>query len=966
MKRTALLLGAAMALGFPQHGMAGTETVATTGDNPGGTHFTAEFDTFANPVLNSTGQVAYLATLDTGSTFVTSLSDTGLWLDDTLVAREGSQAGGAASGAVFSSFFDYGVNDAGQVGYEAFLRIGAGGVTSSNDNGLWLDGAITSRDGSLAGGVSGGAVFSTFGPPALNSAGQTAYFATMQTGIGGINGTNDRGIWRDTTLIAREGAQAGDVAAGGVFAGFGGIALNNAGQVAYEGFLQTFVGGVTSTDDSGVWLGSTLVAREGSQAGGVSSGAVFSSFADPSLNDLGQVVYRGFLLVGAGGVESDNNSGIWRDSTLIAREGSQAGGVASGAVFNNLGDPLINNTGHVVYTATLRQGAGGVVSTNDFGIWRNSTLLVREGSQAAGAPDGAVFRTIGSPGLNDIGQVVHSGSLLQGTGGVDLSNDGGLWIVGTNGESLLVAREGETLAGRTISGLTIESGSGGADGRGRAVNNFSQVTYRATFTNGDQGVFLYTPDLHWNTTFSSSWDIASRWTLGQLPGEPHDVFIDPDVSLSVTGPSQDVTVDNLTIGGNHGIATLRLNGGTISTPGAGRVTIEANGILTGDGIIGGNGGIINRGTVIADNLAVESFFTNQGLVTGDGRIDAGILNTAGSSEIRVAAGDHLRITGPSASVTNFGRIENLGGELEVSGLVSNRAGTGLIVGENATFRFNGGLNNDSGVGISFGTSRFFGDIDNTGSIVLSGGSNTTFYDDVTNNGSIVVAAAGNATSTAVFFGDVSGAGSITGGGNVFLHGDLRPGNSPAAVHHDAHLFLMATANTQIELAGTNPGSQHDQVNNLKSTTLGGTLDIQLINGFDPEQGDTFDIFNLATSTGTFADILLPLLDTGLGWHLGRLYTDGELHVELEGDLNQDGFVGAADLDILLAHWGDSALAYDYAAGDASGDGLVGQADLAIVQANFGAGTPGGNVPEPGAAAVLGLMGLLAGARRRRQ
>lgn len=969
MKRTAILLGAAMAMGFAQHGMAGNETIAVTGDNPGGTHFTVEFSTFANPVLNDAGQVAYLATLDTASTFVTSLSDTGIWLDGTLVAREGSQAGGAASGAVFDSFFDYGMNDAGQVGYEAFLRVGAGGVTSSNDNGLWLDSAIKARDGSLAGGFLGSAVFNSFGTPVLNNAGQMAYFATLQTGIGGVNGTNDRGIWRDnTTLIAREGSQAGGTPAGAVFDNFFDlIAMNNLGQVAYQGLLTTGSGGVTSANDNGLWLDSALVAREGDQAGGTPTGAVFATFGSFGVNDAGQVAYGGSLRIGSGGVDLNNSTGIWRDSTLIARSGSQAGGVPSGAVFSSFGAPLINNAGHVVYGASLRQGAGGVIGTNNSGLWRNSTLLAREGSQAAGTPEGAVFLAFGSLALNDTGQVAHFGSLQTGTGGVDSSNNTGLWIAGTNGQSLLVAREGDTLEGRTISTVAFKSGSGGADGRGRAINNFSQVAYRVIFTNGDQGVFLYTPDLHWTTTFSSSWDIASRWTIGQLPGEPHDVFIDPDVSLTVTGPSDDITVNNLTVGGNNGIATLRLNGGTISTPGAGRVTIEANGILTGDGIIGGGGGVINRGTVVADNLAVESFFTNLGLVTGDGRINAGILNTAGLSEIRVAAGDHLRIMGPSASVTNYGRIENLGGELEVSGLVFNRAGTGLIVGENATFRFNGGLDNDGGVGVSFGTSRFFGDIDNTGSIVLSGGSNTTFYDDITNNGSVIVAASGPVSSTAVFFGAVSGSGSITGGGSAFLHGDLRPGNSPAAVHHDAHLFLMATATTQIELAGTTPGNapgNHDQINNAKSTALGGTLDIQLINGFNPEQGDTFDIFNLASSTGTFADILLPLLDSGLGWHLGKLYTDGELHVELEGDLNQDGFVGVEDLDLLLAHWGDSTVAFDYAAGDASGDGLVGDADLALVQANWGNGTPGGNVPEPGGAALLALGGLALLRRRR--
>ena len=112
-------------------------------------------------------------------------------------------------------------------------------------------------------------------------------------------------------------------------------------------------------------------------------------------------------------------------------------------------------------------------------------------------------------------------------------------------------------------------------------------------------------------------------------------------------------------------------------------------------------------------------------------------------------------------------------------------------------------------------------------------------------------------------------------------------------------------------------------------------------------------------------MLLPILNSDLGWNLRDLYSDGELRVELAGDLNSDGFVGAADLDILLANWGNSAAVFDYAAGDASGDGVVGQADLALIQANFGNGTAPGGVPEPGSATLLAIGGLALLRRRCR-
>ncbi|MFI4861409.1 MAG: PEP-CTERM sorting domain-containing protein [Phycisphaerales bacterium JB063] len=84
---------------------------------------------------------------------------------------------------------------------------------------------------------------------------------------------------------------------------------------------------------------------------------------------------------------------------------------------------------------------------------------------------------------------------------------------------------------------------------------------------------------------------------------------------------------------------------------------------------------------------------------------------------------------------------------------------------------------------------------------------------------------------------------------------------------------------------------------------------------------------------------------------------------LAGDLNGDGFVGAADLDVLLANWGDSVSAGSLIDGDPSGDGVVGQADLQIVRDAWGNGAPPPAVPEPTALALIGLGGLALMRRR---
>jgi hypothetical protein len=77
---------------------------------------------------------------------------------------------------------------------------------------------------------------------------------------------------------------------------------------------------------------------------------------------------------------------------------------------------------------------------------------------------------------------------------------------------------------------------------------------------------------------------------------------------------------------------------------------------------------------------------------------------------------------------------------------------------------------------------------------------------------------------------------------------------------------------------------------------------------------------------------------------------------LSGDLNGDGFVGIADLNLVLQSWNDSVS--DGHLADPSGDGFVGIEDLNVVLGNWNAGTaPGIVLPEPTALALTSLFGL---------
>jgi hypothetical protein len=875
------------------------DTIAETGEPaPDGN---GAYSSFSAPVLNDEGQAAFFAQLDFTSGGTTD--DSGLFLGsggsvpNVQIAREGQTS--PDGNGDFSSFTFPLLNNSGEVAFIGSLAGTSGGTT--DDGGIFRSNSASgitqiAREGQAV--PNGNGVYSSFNGLDFNVAGQSVFKSFLAGTSGGT--ADDEGIFlsdgSSVIQIAREGQTAPD--GNGSFEFFGGPRLNNIGQAAFRAQLRDTTGG--TADSRGVFRsgGSTItqIARAG-QLAPDSNGALFS-FDAVELNDVGQVAFKG-LLTGTSNGSSDN-TGIFRGSggvlTQIAREGQttpDGNGVFSLFASDFFPQIKINNPGQVAFSAILDGTSGG--TTDDTGIFLGSgveiTQIVREG-QLAPDSNGTFSSFFDSvPALNDSGQSAFT-NLLNGTSGGNNDNFG--LFTGDGIDLLQVIREGDSLVGSTVTNISFSSSG---------LNELGQIAYRAALANGREIIQRWTPDLHYRSASSGNWDDNRNWTLSLNPGQVHDVFIDPADSLTVAGPFGAVSVRSLqvgsTVGGN---ATLDLVGGNIQSESG--VQIFANGRLTGTGQItrtSTGAAVSNGGLILPENITVNGDVSNFGEIGGNGRLAVngtlfnqfnvkgnvtvsatGGITNASTGQFRVGHGESMLVDGFFNTFNNQGTLEVIQGELEIRGPATNVANTGFIALRDATIRFNdgqlnSGLTNEGSIGITFGTTDVFGDINNTstGVINLSGGANATFYDDVVQNGTLQVAALGNTSSTAVFFGEFSGTGGFSGGGDVYALGDLRPGASPASVLMEGNLFLGASTNTLIELGGLDIG-QFDQLLVTGDLFLDGDLTVSLIDDFHLELNQEFLVADVGGDlTGSFDGLSEgSLVGNYGGYNLFISYTGG--------------------------------------------------------------------------------------------
>jgi pectate lyase len=219
-----------------------------------------------------------------------------------------------------------------------------------------------------------------------------------------------------------------------------------------------------------------------------------------------------------------------------------------------------------------------------------------------------------------------------------------------------------------------------------------------------------------------------------------------------------------------------------------------------------------------------------------------------------------------------------------------------------------------------------------------------------------------------FYGQVEGGGTLTA--NVLNGGLVSPGTSPGTLTIVGAYDQTETGILAIDLASA---GSYDKLIVNGDVQLGGLLEVNLLGGYEPTLGATFDVLDwTGTALGAFELLALPNLVAELAWDTSLLDAQGVLSViaapsdTLAGDFNDDGIVDSADYSI----WRDNLGSNSPLLNETASLGIVDSEDYDAWKANFGAmaeaggGGATGAVPEPGGVLLLAIGLLLRGVLRR--
>ena len=596
-------------------------------------------------------------------------------------------------------------------------------------------------------------------------------------------------------------------------------------------------------------------------------------------------------------------------------------------------------------------GGRGIITSGVF--VGGAATIVNQGTISADA--NAELITI-RPSTFDNENVVEAtgGGSLSITSATSFINDGSVTISG-GGTLTITASSWTNLATKTITATSSSLTLGGDwDNDGTITVTDSTVVLGGTFSTADIGTLTRSggtvtltgaldnsaaPPLTFNTA-SGSWNVNSATITGGIIqfGNGEGLNFQFNNSNFLDGVTINGAVDL-----SASAARFRvLNGLTLNTEIGG-----SPGSLT---LSGSNSIIAFQGTQLFDNATV----TFDAVSSGSKFLAADVAGTV------LTLGSGVTISGGRRIITSGVFVGGAATIISLAAISANVSAETITISPK-TFDNQGAINLANGGTVTMTVNG--ADYTSSGTInVLGGGDLTINFSGTTptftNESGGVINIDDPAGSQLILNGDaadtfinaagaeINGSAGIINNGVTFTNaGTLNPGLSPGVMTIEGDLYQGDSAVLNIELAGTTPGSGHDQLVVTGEIQWNGTINVTLIDGFEPQAGDSFAIVNAASTTGDLDH--LHGLRIGDDMVLGTDFSDTGLtlitlqaSVENTGGGGNDTLGGGLGDDVIVGNDGDDIIVggggADHLYGDAGDDLLVvGGTDFARVDGGQG-------------------------------
>ncbi|MFK7885192.1 MAG: GC-type dockerin domain-anchored protein, partial [Phycisphaerales bacterium] len=532
-----------------------------------------------------------------------------------------------------------------------------------------------------------------------------------------------------------------------------------------------------------------------------------------------------------------------------------------GPVVNN--STIILNPNLAVFNAQLVFGA-------DTSITGNGQIVMQV---ATNPNDAQLAASAGFTGTIGAGQAVTGAGQINGdivlNGSITATDPMFDMLVNDtlSGPGTLVAGSGARLlfSSADISGVTLESTGDGIVGPLNGLTTVSNVTIA-----GNAGIAGS------NTRMGLLGDITNNGTLTlNFTDQVFNAILDFDSTATINGTG-DIRM----------VTTSDFNDAQILTSDAFVGTFSAGQSIAGSGLI--NGTFVNNGTIDGDDalraLRLSGSFTGSGALFSSGGaltlesvdITDHVLGTSAGGIITASQG-----TSSLTDVINNGDLGLNGNNtrLNINGSFTNN-GNVLVNVTDTVFNAVLGVNTDS-------------TIDGTGTVVLetSGSLGDARID--ADDGINATFGSGQAISgSGQIFGDVTVEGSLDPAG------DLREINAQSGT-------LAVTGTTIFDLGGL-ANTEFDRITTGANQiiSLGGSIEVNLDDGYSPMFGDEWEIIGGASSTvinGSYDSYSLPAAPISLAYRVfiesDRVYVRLTCAADFNGDAMNNFFDISTFIDL---------------------------------------------------------------------